>query len=214
MSVEDRLRWGLDANARAFAPEGEQRLAEVRRRYRARTGVLAATAAATVAAIVVVVAATGFTLWGSDRVSPAPAPRPTQLTTAASVYTGPRIPDSSWRKVVTREQLVRAGADSAFLAENLGRADRLPVTLSFVGDVYSQSGRYPGGWSVGDAGTLDYAPDGRLVLTSTAPGCRGCVGSFTWRLQGERLRLGDLHGSADDPMTRAIIGGVWSRSGS
>ena len=43
MSVENRLRPGrLEANARAFVPEGEQRLLEVRRRYRARTGALAA----------------------------------------------------------------------------------------------------------------------------------------------------------------------------
>ena len=209
MSVENRLRRGLEANARAFVPEGEQRLLEVRRRYRARTGALAA--AVVVVAVVGAVAAGSF-LRGSDWPgSPEPAQRPTQMTTSAGAYTGPRIPDSSWRKVVTRAQLVRAGADSAHLAENLGRADRLPTTLSFIGDVYSHSGRYPEGWSVGDAGTLAYDPDGRLALTSTAPGCRGCIISLTWRIRGDRLVLGGFRSTPDDPMARVMLEGVWTR---
>ena len=208
MSVEDRLRRGFEANARAFVPEGEKRLVEVRRRYRARTGALAA---AVGAALVAVVAA-GSLLWGSEQPgTPEPAPSPTQVTTSANAYTGPRIPDSGWRKVVTRAQLVRAGAESAFLAENLGRADRLPITLSFVGKVYSQSGRYPGGWAVGDAGTLDYDPDGRLVLTSTAPECRGCVAALRWRIHGNRLVLGGFRGTTDDPLAQVMLEGTWKR---
>jgi hypothetical protein len=209
MSVEDRLRRGLEANAGTFVPEGEQRLLEVRRRYRARTGTLAAAVA--VVAVVGAVAAGAFLQGSGGTGSPEPAPRPTQVTTSAGAYTGPRIPDSGWRKVVTRAQLVRAGADSAYLAENLGRADRLPTTLSFIGDVYSQSGRYPGGWSVGDAGTLAYDPAGRLVLTSTAPACRGCIISLTWRIHGDRLVLGDFRGTPDDPMARVMLEGVWTR---
>jgi hypothetical protein len=209
MPVEDRLRRGLEANARAFVPQGEQRLAEVRRRHRVRTGALAAAVAATV---VVAVVAAGSVLWGSDgQDSPAPAPRPTHAASSPSAYTGPRIPDSNWRKVVTRAQYARAGADDAFLAEDFGRADRLPVTLSFIGDVYSQSGRYPGGWSVGDAGTLEYATDGRLVLTSTAPACRGCIVSLAWRIRGDRLVLDGLRGTSDDPMAKVMLEGVWTR---
>jgi hypothetical protein len=208
MPVEDRLRRGLEANARAFVPEGEKRLVAVRRRYRARTVALAAAAASAVVAVAVA----GSLLWGSGQPgSPEPAPRPTQVTTSAGAYTGPRMPDSGWRKVVTRAQLVRAGADSAFLAENLGRADRLPLTLSFVGNVYSQSGRYPGGWAVGDAGTLDYDPDGRLVLTSTAPECRGCIASLRWRIHGNRLELGGIRGTTDDPLARVMLEGTWNR---
>ena len=211
MSVEDRLQRGLEANARAFVPEGERRLIEVHRRHRSRTAGLAAAVAVVV---VVGVVAAGSFLWSSGRDgSPEPAPRPTQDATSASTYTGPRIPDSGWRKVVTRTQLVRAGADSSFLADNVGRTDRLPLTLSFVGNVYSQSGRYPAGWSVGDAGTVEYAPDGRLVLTSTSPECRGCLGSMTWRIQGNHLALDDLRGTPDDPLSRVMLEGVWTRIG-
>ena len=213
MPVEDRLRRGLEANARAFVPEGEKRLADVRRRHRARTGALAAAVAAAVVAVVVVaVVAAGSRLGGSDG-SPVPAPRPTHATPSTGAYTGPRIPDSGWRKVVTRAQLVRAGADDAYLAENIGRADRLPTTLSFIGDVYSHSGRYPGGWSVGDAGTLDYDSAGHLVLTRTAPACRGCIISLTWRIRGDRLVLDGFRGTPDDPMAQVMLEGVWTRFG-
>ena len=207
MPVEDRLRRGLEANARAFLPEGEKRLAVVRRRHRARTGALAA---AVVTVVVVGMVTAGSLLWGTDGRG-SPAPRPTQAATSPSAYTGPGIPDSGWRKVVTRAQLVRAGADSAYLAENIGRADRLPTTLSFIGEVYSQSVRHPGGWSVGDAGTLEYDTEGHLVLTSTAPACRGCVISLTWRIRGDRLVLDGFRGTPDDPMARVMLEGVWTR---
>ncbi|RYP81011.1 hypothetical protein EKO23_24160 [Nocardioides guangzhouensis] len=211
MPVEDRLRRGLEANARAFVPEGEKRLVEVRRRHRARTGTIAAAMAA---AVVVGAVFAGTLLGGSDRsASPQPAKGPTEVSTSAGTYAGPRIPDSGWRRVVTREQFVRAGADRAFLADDFGRADRLPVTLSFIGTVYSLSGRYPAGWSVGDAGTVEYAPDGRLQLTSTAPGCRGCVGSLSWRIRGNRLLLGGFRGTPDDPMASVMLEGTWTRIG-
>jgi hypothetical protein len=207
MSVEDRIRRGLEANARSVVPEGEQRLVEVRRRYRARNGLLAA---AVTAVVIVGALAAGSLLRGSDGLG-SPAARPTHVVRSPSAYTGPQIPDSGWRKVVTRAQLVRAGADSAYLAENLGRTDRLPTTLSFIGEVYSQSGRYPGGWSVGDAGTLRYDPEGHLVLTSTAPECRGCLISLTWQIQGDRLLLGGFRGTPNDPMARVMLEGAWTR---
>ena len=64
---------------------------------------------------------------------------------------------------------------------------------------------------MGDAGTLDYDPDGRLVLTSTAPECRGCVASLTWRIHGDRLVLGGFRGTPDDPLARVMLEGVWKR---
>jgi hypothetical protein len=123
------------------------------------------------------------------------------------------IPDSGWRRVVTRAELVRAGADSEFLEENLGSAQRLPLRLNFIGEVYSLGGRFPGGWGVGDAGTLEYDQDGRLVLTSTSPGCRGCVVSLAWRIRGYRLVLDEYRGTPEDPISRVLLEGGWIRFG-
>ena len=215
MSVENRLRRGLEANARAFVPEGEQRLVQVRRRHRVRTGQLAiAAAAAVVVVIVATVLAAGSILGSSVRDgSPEPAPAPTEVATSESSSTGPRIPDAEWRRVVTREQFVRAGADDSFLAETFGRSERLPVSLKFSGVAFTQSSRNPGGWVVGDIGTVTYAPDGRLVLTSTSSGCIGCIGSMTWRIRGNQLVLDDFHGTPPDPVARVLVEGVWTRFG-
>lgn len=212
MSVEDRLRRGLESNARAFVPEGERRLAQVHRRHRARTGI---TAAAAVVVLTIAVATVGNQLWGTGpRSSPDPVQRPSRGATSATGYTGARIPDSGWRKVVTRAQLVRAGADHQFLAENVRRSGRLPTILSFIGTVYSQSGHYPAGWTVGDAGTVTYDPEGRLVLTSTSPECRGCVVTLNWQIHGDRLKLSDFHGTPDDPIAEVMLEGAWTRTDS
>ena len=64
---------------------------------------------------------------------------------------------------------------------------------------------------MGDAGTLTYDADGRLALTSTAPGCRGCTVSLKWRIQGNQLVLGGFRGTPDDPLTRVILEGLWTR---
>jgi hypothetical protein len=210
MSVEDRLRRGLEANAGAFVPEAEARLVAVRRRHQARARMFAA---ATVAAVVVVVATLAGSLMRAtdgDRATE-PVRQPSRPATSPQAYSGPRIPDSNWRKVITRAEFVDAGASPRFLADNFGSADRVPTTLSFVGSVYSQSSRALGTWSVGDAGTLTYDTQGHLVLTSTAPGCRGCVMRLNWKIDGTRLTLSGFHGTPDDPMARLILEGVWTR---
>jgi hypothetical protein len=209
MPVDDRLRRGLESNARAFVPEGEWRLAQVHRRHRKRIGILATPAALVVIATAGIV---GHLLWGSGPSrAPEPAQSPSQATTSTAVSPGTRIPDSGWRKVVTEEQLVRAGADRQFLAENVRPSGRLPTILSFIGTVYSQSGRFPVAWTVGDAGTVSYDPDGRLVLTSTSPECRGCVATLSWEIVGDRLRLSDFQGTPVDPIAEVMLEGVWTR---
>ena len=211
MPVEDRLRRGLEANARSFVPEAERRLVDVHRRHRRDTAWLGVVAVAAAAIVAVAALALGSLLGGSDpNGAREPARPPTEVPSSSDDYVGPRIPDSDWRKVVTRDQFARAGADQAFFDANLGEADELPVRLSFVGDVYTQSARYTGSWAVGDAGTFSYDPDGRLVLSSTAPGCRGCRASLTWSVRGDQLRL-----AFDDPPTdqisAALLEGVWTR---
>lgn len=208
MSVEDRLRRGLGVNAEAFIPEAEARLAAVHRRYHARRW---RTAAATVT-VTVAVAFAGSLLRDTTRNQPTdPTEQPALATTSTEGYPGTRIPDSNWRKAVTRAEYVQAHATRGFLADNLGNANRVATTLSFIGTVYSQSVRSLGTWSVGDAGTLTYDSRGRLVLTSTAPGCRGCVMTLHWRIDRNRLILSGFDGTPDDRMAQVMLEGVWTR---
>ena len=207
MPVEDRLRRGLEANALAFAPEAEARLEAVRARRRRRVML---TAAATAAAAVTVVAVVSFVVGGRDA-SPQPAPAPTAPASSTPTAPTPTVPDSAWRRVIPREAAANAGVGGAWLRENFGDARRLAVVLSFVGDVYSQSARYPHGWSVGDAGTLDYDGRGRLVLSSSSPGCRGCVATLEWRIQDGRLSLRNMTGHSVTPADRLMYEGIWTR---
>ena len=204
MSVDDRLRTGLAANAGSVHPAGEARLDAVRRRHRRRRALVAGGVA-----VAVLVVGSGAVLgWlqtgQGDRGSRGDVVvEPTSTATSHAV-----IPRSNWRKVVTREQLVAAGADRAFLRENLGSAQRLPVLLALSGDVFSQSGRYAGGWSGGDAGKLAYDDAGRLVLTSSSTGCTGCVFTLHWRIEAGELHLSDATGALD-PIDRLFYLGTW-----
>ena len=206
MSVDDRLRRGLESNALALVPEGEARLAQVHRRHRARTVAL------TVAALAIASVGTAGVQLGLGATGlPEPAQQSVQDPNASEAPSDARIPDSGWRKVVTRRQLVRAGADRQFLADNVRDSGRLPTILSFVGTVYSQTGRYPAAWTVGDAGTVSYDSNGRLVLTSTAPDCNGCVATLDWQVTGDRLTLSGFRGDPPDPITEVMLEGVWTR---
>jgi hypothetical protein len=206
MSVDDRLRRGLEANAQSFEPQGEARLDRVRGRWRRRRLVLGG-----VLAGVVLLAGSGAALgWllggggpsGGRGVDPVDAPS----TTLTAPH--PAIPASNWRKVVTRDELAAAGADQAFLREHLGSARRMPVLLSFSQDVFSQSARYAEGWSGGDAGRVSYDDEGRLVLTSSSTECFGCEFTLDWRLEPGELHLSDATGALD-PVDRVMYLGTW-----
>lgn len=205
MSVDDRLRAGLAANAATVRPAEELRLDAVRRRHRRRHALVAG-------ALVVVLlvgggAALGWLLSGQGStggrgVDPADAP------TTLSSPSHPVIPASNWRKVVTRDELVAAGEDPGSLREHLGSAEQMPVLLALSQDVFSQSARYAGGWSGGDAGRVSYDDEGRLVLTSSSTGCFRCVFTLDWRLEAGELHLSDATGALD-PVDRVMYLGTW-----
>ena len=158
--------------------------------------------------VTIVPATLGWVL-GGDGVAGGRGADPVDARTATVASPShPVIPPSNWRRVITREELVAAGADGAFLREHLGSADRLPVLLSLSRDVFSQSGRYADGWSGGDAGRVSYDDEGRLVLTSSSSGCPGCVLALDWRLEPGELHLGDATGMLD-PIDRVVYVGTW-----
>lgn len=206
MSVDDRLRRALEANAQSFQPHGEARLDLVRRRWRRRRLVLAGL----MAGVILLVgsgATVGWLLSGGGP-SGGRGVDPVDQTSIARTPPHPVIPASNWRKVVTRDELAAAGADQAFLREHLGSAWRMPVLLSFSRDVFSQSARYAEGWSGGDAGRVSYDDGGRLVLTSSSTKCFGCEFTLDWRLEAGELHLSDATGALD-PVERVMFLGTW-----
>lgn len=207
MSIDDRLRAGLELNARAVVPEGEARLAAVHARHRRRVAMVSAAAIGAAAASVVLVLGLGG---GADRaVSPAPAPP--ARTSAPVPETGGLIPDSTWRRVLTSEQAEAVGVPRQRIREELGDDGRLPLELRLVGDTFTQTGDYGGSvWEIGDRGTIAYDDRARLVIRSSqCPECSGLP--VDWRIEGTLLVL-TPDGPGTGPMDRAVWSGTWRRT--
>ena len=66
-----------------------------------------------------------------------PQPTPTVTTSA---YDGPRIPDSTWSRVLTRADAERASFPEADIVRYLGADGRLPLTFQFETDAWSLPG--------------------------------------------------------------------------
>lgn len=207
MSVDERLRAGLERNARAVEPEGEARLAAVRARHSRRLVATAAVGVGVAAASVALAAGLGG---GADRaVSPEPAPpAPTSRTTPEP---DGLIPDSTWRRVLTSAQAEAAGVPRQRIREELGADRRLPLELRLTADTFTQTGDYGGPvWEVGDRGTIAYDDRDRLVITtSQCPGCPGLA--IDWRIEGALLVLVP-DGPGSGPMDRAVWSGTWRRT--
>lgn len=209
MSLDDRVRAGLEANAVDFLPEGEARLARVHARLRRRRALQASAVVASVAAAVTVVAIVGSPRPAPDRDEP--VPQPTVTTTASSA---PRIPDSTWSRSLTEADADRAGIPSGNpLFEEFGADNRLPLTFQFQGDAFSILITNDQGFSeVGDFGTLRYDSPGRLTARSDSPGCPACEYRLTWEIRGDRLVLDSAPGADLPRVERFVMLGDWRRS--
>jgi len=86
MSVEDRLRHGLERNAISFVPEGERRLTAVRARQRRRRGLQASAVAAV--ATVTAFLGLGVLTGGDPDVRPASPAENRTASSTAPVLTG------------------------------------------------------------------------------------------------------------------------------
>jgi len=143
------------------------------------------------------------------------SPAVTKSAPTASAYDGPTLPDSSWSRELTAEQVRRAGMPNADIRLHFGPDGWLPLTLQFVDDTWSTSLTNDSGVDeTGDVGTLEYDDRGRMWMTSNSEGCPGCVSTMAWTIRGDGLSLepaGALPGG--DPLERLIMGGTWTREG-
>ncbi|PKH44207.1 hypothetical protein SAMN05192575_102237 [Nocardioides alpinus] len=208
MSVDDRLRAGLERNASSLVPAGEARLDAVRRRHRRR--VLAVAGGGLVAVAATVALAFGLASGGVDRAVP-PDPLPPAETSPVPPEAAGLIPDSTWRRVVTTKQAEAAGVPRSRIREDIGDDGRLPLELRLTTDTFTQSGDYGGSvWEIGDSGSVAYDERGRLVVTSAR--CVPCSAlAVTWRIDDDRLVFTRL-GPSNGPMDRVVWTGTWRRT--
>ena len=212
MSVDERLRAGLERNASVVVPAGEARLVAVRRRHRRRITAMTVGGVGAAAATVVL----GFTLVGGGAGRSAPEPLPPADSSAPlptvtqDPGTGP-IPDSTWRKVVTLEQAQDLGVPSARIVRDIGDDGRLPLELRLEGGRFTLTGDFGGAVAqTGDIGKVTYDEAGRLVVESLT--CAACSDvTLTWRIEDSRLEITRM-GARGGPMTRAVWLGTWQRA--
>ena len=214
MPIDDRLRSAFAAQAEAFLPEGgEQRLAQVHHRSRRRTAAFGTVIGLAAASLVAVAGMWG----GADHDAQAPEPADRVTPTPSSSWSGEVIPDSTWTRVATRAQGRELGVTEGDLRAEVGPDGRLPLTWRFEGGAWSQAGEYTDGgpMEVGDSGTFTYDAAGRLVTTSSSPGCPNCVTTIVWRITGDRLVLSLVHAPTGPPpglLGRLVTEGTWRRS--
>ena len=207
MRVEDRLRQGLEANATSFVPDGEWRLAQVRRRRRRRSmTVLAATGAAAVVLGSALVAGHG----GGPALLPGPVhPSPGAGDASARAYDGSVVPDGTWHRVATEAEAELLGVAHRDVLHRAGDDGRLPLALTVLGDTWAiTTTSDTGAVEVGDLGRATYDAGGRLVTTSASTGCPGCETVLTWRVEGDDLVL---EAAVDDrgAVDRWVTDGRW-----
>lgn len=212
MSVDERLRAGLELNATALVPAGEARLVAVRRRHRRRITTMTMGGVGAAAAAVVL----AFTLVGGGAGRSAPEPPPPADSSAPlptvtqDPGTGP-IPDSTWRKVLTTEQAEAAGVPPVRIRRDIGDDGRLPLELLLEGGRFTLTGDFGGAVSqIGDIGKVTFDQTGRLVVESLR--CATCSEvTLTWRIEESRLEITRM-GARGGQMTRAVWLGTWQRA--
>ena len=125
MSVDERLRAGLERNATGLVPAGEARLVAVRRRHRRRLATIAFVGVGAAAATVAVVL--GLASGGVDRaVPPEPSPPVASSPPPPAEEAAGLIPDSTWRRVITTEQAEAAGVPPVRIREDIGDGRAAP----------------------------------------------------------------------------------------
>jgi len=125
------------------------------------------------------------------------------------------IPDGSYAKTVTADQAKAMGiTDKSFLRQ-LGEDETTSFVYKFQGDRWTQF-VVEGAPEPGDLGPLEYDANDDVVMTSESDGCPGCVYTYDWSLDGDKLTLTLVgHDSTDTPedvvIVRFITEGTFTR---
>ena len=172
MSVDDRLRQGLGANATAFEPEVETSLGDVRRRNRRVGQVRAARVGGLVAAVAAVVAVVAVAL-------PSGVPRDRPPTPSVSAPSPTADLFSRYTADVTRPQRL---------------AGRWVLELRGNGSVVVTP---PDGYAGVVSGTIFTADRARLRINLFAQDVCADLGNgeYLWSRKGDRLALTATHDS-------------------
>jgi hypothetical protein len=136
--------------------------------------------------------------------------------TPSPAWTGAVIPDGTYTKTRTTADAKRLGIPMDRATKILGDDGEFHTELKIAGDAWAEFGDDDGPMTLGDEGTATYDAQGHWVNTSNSIGCPGCVQTFKWSLNGERLTLTMIDTTeAGDPVgvlvSRLVMEGTWTR---
>jgi hypothetical protein len=132
------------------------------------------------------------------------------VSTAATAYTGPRIPEGSWSREVTVAQMNAAGLHPAksWLSDNGFDDGKGKFIIEFAGDrwfIFVETNQKA--LEIGDQGAIAYDALGRWVQAG--------VLAIEWSVTDDTLTTHDvarLDGALPDPGENAVLSGTWRKT--
>jgi hypothetical protein len=171
--------------------------------------------------IAILLVALGCAACGSGSSSSAADPPSTTAptsSTAPAVYSGPTIPDGTYRHVLVAADVRRVGFPTSADQRILGNDGHEAITLKIQGLQWSEFETADNGTAnLGDLGLFRYRPGHRVYMTSQSVGCPGCQQLWHWSADGRAVTLRLLKDTIDtvhDPrMVREIIEHTFKKVG-
>jgi hypothetical protein len=113
-----------------------------------------------------------------------PARHPSSATTS---YSGPTIPDGTYRHVLVAADVRRVGFPTPADQRILGNDGHEAITLKIQGLQWTEFETDDhGNVNTGDLGVLRYRPGHRVFMNSHSVGCPGCQQLWHWSADGPR----------------------------
>jgi hypothetical protein len=122
---------------------------------------------------------------------------PTSSLTAAG-YTGPTIPDGTYRYVDKPADVIRVGYPASRTTALLGTDRREPIVLKVAGLQWSVFDDEGDGTGLGDLGTYRYVSAHLVYMVSRSTGCPGCTQLWHWSAPQGSLTLVERKDVRDD----------------
>jgi hypothetical protein len=146
------------------------------------------------------------------------SPTASATSTTPAGYSGPTIPDGTYRHVLVAADVRRVGFPPSANRRILGYDGREAITLKIQGRQWTEFETDDNGdANTGDLGVLRYRPGHRVFMNSQSVGCPGCQQLWHWSADGHVVTLRLLKitiDSAHDPrMTREIIEHTFTKIG-
>lgn len=156
--------------------------------------------------IAILLAVLGCTACGStsstnaaDPTSTTPSTTPSTSRTVAATYSGPTIPDGTYRYTITPTDVTRVGYPASRATALLGADHREPIILKISGTRFSVFDDEGGSTGLGDLGRLRYTHGHLVTMISDSTGCPGCSQLWHWSAPGGSVSLVERKDIRDDP---------------